>query len=76
MAYNRYARIWGDFGVSSGDNVGSGNGDLAPGQLTGYFDFNNDDISPTPMTGIIGEKGAVGVFSDNNYFGGFVASPK
>ena len=75
-AYNRHARIWGDFGVSSGDNVGSGNGDLAPGQLTGYFDFNNDDISPTPMTGIIGEKGAVGVFSDNNYFGGFVASPK
>ena len=75
-AYNRHARIWGDFGVSSGDNVGSGNGDLAPGQLTGYFDFNNDDISPTPMTGIIGEKGAVGVFSDNNYFGGFVAVPK
>ncbi len=76
-AYNRLARIWGDFGVSSGDNVGYGNDGLAPGQLTGYFDFNNDiNIPPTPMTGIIGDKGAVGVFSDNNYFGGFVASPK
>ncbi len=75
-AYNRLARIWGDFGVSSGDNVGSGNDGLAPGQLTGYFDFNDDvNIPPTPMTGIIGEKGAVGVFN-GNYFGGFVASPR
>ena len=74
-AYNRTARIWGDFGVSSGSNGGKVNNGLAPGQLSGYFDFLDDDIFQTPMTGIIGEKGAVGVFN-GNYFGGFVASPK
>ncbi len=73
-AYNRNARIWGDFGVSSGDKVGIGS-DLAPGQLIGSFDFIDDDELPTPMTGIIGEEGAVGVFN-GNYFGGFVAVPK
>ncbi len=73
-AYNRNARIWGDFGVSSGDKVGIGS-DLAPGQLTGSFDFIDDDEFPTPMTGIIGENGAVGVFN-GNYFGGFVAVPR
>ncbi len=73
-AYNRDARIWGDFGVSSGDRVGIGS-DLAPGQLTGSFDFTDDEEYPTPMTGIIGEKGAVGVFN-GAYFGGFVAVPR
>ncbi len=73
-AYNRNARIWGDFGVSSGDKVGIGS-DLAPGQLTGSFDFIDDDEFPTPMTGIIGENGAVGVFN-GAYFGGFVAVPR
>ncbi len=73
-AYNRDARISGKFGVSSGDKVGIGS-DLAPGQLTGSFDFLDDEEFPTPMTGIIGEKGAVGVFN-GAYFGGFVAVPK
>ncbi len=72
-AYNRDARIWGDFGVAGGGE--SGNGGLAPGQLTGYFDFLSDDEFQTPMTGIIGEDGAVGVFN-GNYFGGFVAVPQ
>ncbi len=72
-AYNRDARIWGDFGVAGGGE--SGNGGLAPGQLTGYFDFISDEEFQTPMTGIIGEDGAVGVFN-GNYFGGFVAVPK
>ncbi len=71
------ATLSGEFGVSSGDSVGIGNHGLAPGQLRGTFDIYNDgdDKFPTPMTGIIGEKGAVGVFN-GNYFGGFVASPR
>ncbi len=69
------ATLSGNFGVSS--SVGFGNDGLAPGQLTGLFDIYNDgdDKFAAPMTGIIGEKGAVGVFN-GNYLGGFVAVPK
>ncbi len=72
-AYNRDATIDGDFGVAGGG--GSGPNDLAPGQLSGSFDILYDDEFPTPMTGIIGDKGAVGVFN-GAYFGGFVAVPR
>ncbi|MGU9963495.1 MAG: hypothetical protein ACNYPD_05230 [Candidatus Halichondribacter symbioticus] len=72
LKYN--ATIYGDFGVSSGDKVGIGS-TLAPGQLTGTFDLLGDRKPGSPITGIIGEEGAVGVFT-GNYFGGFVAVPQ
>ncbi len=63
----RTGRLNGDFGVA-------GQKQRTPGQLTGMFDIIGDTPSPTPMIGLIGEEGAVGVFS-GTYFGGFVASP-
>ncbi len=63
----RMGRLNGDFGVA-------GQKQRTPGQLNGMFDIIGDTPSPTPMIGLIGEQGAVGVFS-GTYFGGFVASP-
>ncbi len=64
---SRTGRLNGDFGVA-------GHTERTPGELNGMFDIIDDRIPPTPMIGLIGEQGAVGVFS-GTYFGGFVASP-
>ncbi len=64
---SRRGRLNGDFGVA-------GHAERTPGELNGMFDIIDDDIPPTPMIGLIGQQGAVGVFS-GTYFGGFVASP-
>ncbi len=63
----RKARLNGKFGVV-GDST------RTPGQLNGTFDFDDDNLPNDTMIGLIGEEGAVGVFS-GTYFGGFVASP-
>ncbi len=63
----RKARLDGDFGVA-------GHAERTPGELNGKFDFDDDSLPGDPMIGLIGEEGAVGVFS-GTYFGGFVASP-
>ncbi len=64
----RRGRLNGDFGVA-------GHAERTPGELNGMFDIIDDRIAPTPMIGLIGEQGVVGVFS-GTYFGGFVASPR
>ncbi len=63
----RTARLNGKFGVV-------GDPTRTPGQLNGTFDFDDDSLTADTMIGLIGEQGAVGVFS-GTYFGGFVASP-
>ncbi len=63
----RMGRLNGDFGVA-------GHAERTPGELNGMFDIIGDRIPPTDMIGLIGQQGAVGVFS-GGYFGGFVASP-
>ena len=50
-------------------------GQTNAGQLTGTFDIAGDTIDEVKMYGLIGEDGAVGVFS-GTYFGGFVAEPQ
>ena len=49
-------------------------GESNAGQMNGTFDIAEDRLIRAPMIGLIGDEGAVGVFS-GNYFGGFVASP-
>ncbi len=64
----RIGRLEGDFGVA-------GDPTTTPGQLNGSFDIDGDNLRGVPMIGLIGEQGAVGVFS-GTYLGGFVASPQ
>ncbi len=64
----RTGRLNGNFGVA-------GQVQRTPGELNGKFDIIGDTPPPTDMIGLIGEEGAVGVFS-GTYFGGFVASPQ
>ncbi len=49
-------------------------GESNAGQMNGTFDIAEDTLRGAPMIGLIGDEGAVGVFS-GTYFGGFVASP-
>ena len=49
-------------------------GESNAGQMNGTFDIAEDSLIRAPMIGLIGDEGAVGVFS-GGYFGGFVASP-
>ncbi|MCA8835586.1 MAG: hypothetical protein K8953_10935 [Proteobacteria bacterium] len=65
---SRTGRLNGDFGVAADPS-------RTPGQMNGTFDIIEDTIDPATMIGLIGEEGAVGVFS-GTYFGGFVASPQ
>ena len=64
-ATSRTGTLEGKFGVAGADNAG---------RLNGTFDIAEDANRPIDMYGLIGEDGAVGVFS-GAYFGGFVAEP-
>ncbi len=62
----RIGTLEGNFKIAGQENAG---------QLTGTFDIAGDTIEGVKMYGLIGEDGAVGVFS-GSYFGGFVAEPQ
>ncbi len=63
---SRTGTLEGNFRVAGQSNAG---------QMSGTFDIAEDTDMEAEMIGLIGDEGAVGVFS-GNYFGGFVASPR